>query len=58
MSYWESHITIEPVFNEKLAAINLITEVNNFHVVSLLMKKGVEDIEESKYDVFITVLDI
>lgn len=55
MSYYESHITIEPVFDEKLAIIHLIAGASNFRVANLLMKKRAEDTEErSKYDTFMT----
>lgn len=55
MSYYESHITIEPVFDEDLDKVTHIAESQRFKVAKLLMKKRAEDTEErSKYDTFMT----
>ena len=53
--YYESHITIEPVFDDVLARVMQIASDNNFKVAKLLMKKREEDTEErSQYDTFMT----
>ena len=56
--YYESHVTIEPVFNERLEELKELVEVNGFRVADLLMKKREEDKEErSKNDTFCTARD-
>lgn len=53
--YYECHITIEPVFDEKLEEIKEIVKPFNFKVAHLLMKKREDDTEErSKTDTFMT----
>jgi hypothetical protein len=53
--YYESHITIEPIFDEKLEEAKQIAEKYGFKVASLLMQKRKEDTEQrSKYDTFMT----
>jgi len=55
MLYLESHITIEPVFEDKLLLASEIAKKYNFKVADLLMKKRETDSEErSKYDTFMT----
>jgi len=53
--YYESHITIEPVFDERLQKAKDIADLFGFKVAALLMKKREEDTEtRSKYDTFMT----
>lgn len=53
--YFESHITIEPVFGEQLEQIKEICKEFDFKVAELLMKKREDDTEErSKFDTFAT----
>ena len=53
--YYEAHITIEPVFGERLAEAKLICEDGAFRIAELLMRKRQEDsAERSKYDTFAT----
>lgn len=55
MLYYESHITIEPVFDNKLELASSIALKYNFKVASLLMQKRKEDSpERSKNDTFMT----
>lgn len=39
MSYYESHITIEPVFEEKLEQVKDIAATYNFRVAKLFNEK-------------------
>lgn len=56
--YYEAHVTIEPVFNERLEQLNVMARFHGFHVADLLMKKRVEDQpERSQYDSFTTARD-
>jgi hypothetical protein len=53
--YYESHITIEPVFDNDLDIFIKICEKYKYRVADLLMQKRKEDSEErSKYDSFCT----
>lgn len=53
--YFESHITIEPVFDGHLLEVKDIVECYGFKVADLLMKKREKDTEtRSKYDTFCT----
>jgi len=53
--YFESHITIEPVFDEDLEKVRAIAKRHDFRVADLLMKKRAEDTEtRSQYDTFCT----
>lgn len=53
--YFEAHVTIEPVFDDKLELAGKIATKNKFKIASLLMKKRDADIpERSMYDTFMT----
>jgi hypothetical protein len=53
--YFETHVTIEPIFDERLSEAAEIAKDHGFKIASLLMKKREEDTEErSKYDTFMT----
>ena len=53
--YYEAHVTIEPVFDEKLAFAKQIAETVHFKIADLLMKKRESDTEErSSKDTFMT----
>lgn len=53
--YYESHVTIEPVFDDRLALAKQIAQGECFKVADLLMKKREEDTEErSSKDTFMT----
>lgn len=53
--YYEAHVTVEPVFDDKLERFKTICHDYKFHVASLLMQKRKEDTEErSKNDSFCT----
>ena len=53
--YYECHITIEPVFDERLALADCISDKNYFRVADLLMQKRHEDLPtRSKFDTFMT----
>lgn len=53
--YYESHITIEPCFDERLSYLKDICKKYSFKVADLLMKKRKEDTpERSAYDTFCT----
>lgn len=53
--YLECHVTIEPVFDEKLERVKEIARLYKFKVADLLMKKRKEDSEtRSKNDTFCT----
>ena len=48
-------MTLEPVFDERLAAARVIAEAHSFRLADLLMKKREADTEErSKDDTFMT----
>ena len=52
---YECHVTIEPVFDDKLTMAKNIATRNGFRVADLLMKKREEDTpERSSYDTFMT----
>ena len=53
--YFESHITIEPVFDDKLDRAGAIAEAHGFRLANLLMQKRSFDTpERSKHDTFMT----
>ena len=53
--YLECHITIEPVFDDRLESAKNLAAVYGFKIADLLMKKREEDTEtRSKYDTFMT----
>lgn len=53
--YFETHVTIEPIFDERLSEAAEIAKKHGFKIANLLMKKREEDTEErSKYDTFMT----
>lgn len=53
--YFESHVTIEPVFDEKLEVVSALAKKHGFRVANLLMKKRSEATEErSDKDTFMT----
>lgn len=56
--YYESHVTIEPVFDERLIKFVEICASYKFLVANLLMQKRKEETpEKSKYDSFCTGRD-
>ncbi len=53
--YYESHVTIEPVFDERLALFIMLCRGQKFHVADLLMKKRAKDeLVRSSLDSFCT----
>ena len=53
--YYESHVTIEPVFEDRLDLVSTIAWCFKFKPAKLLMQKREEDTpERSKYDTFMT----
>ena len=53
--YFECHVTIEPVFDERLELARRISKHFGFKVADLLMKKRTDDTEErSRHDTFTT----
>lgn len=55
MLYLECHITIEPVFNERLEQASQIALDHKFKIANLLMQKREHDQpERSKHDTFMT----
>lgn len=53
--YYESHITIEPVFGTRLDAFKCLSSIENFKVAKLLMQKDREATESrSDKDSFCT----
>lgn len=51
--YYESHITIEPVFGDDLVRLTSLCDQFGFRIAELLMQKRREDTpERSKYDTF------
>lgn len=53
--YYECHVTIEPVFGERLDEFSELCGEHNFHVAKLLMQKRAEDTpERSAKDSFCT----
>lgn len=53
--YFESHITIEPIFDEVLEKADNIAKKHKFQIADLLMQKRAKDTpERSKYDTFMT----
>lgn len=56
--YFESHITIEPVFDDRLILASTIAKEYGFKIADLLMKKRIEDTEKrSQYDTFMSSRD-
>lgn len=52
---FECHVTIEPVFDDKLSIAKTIATRNGFRIADLLMKKRDQDTpERSSYDTFMT----
>lgn len=53
--YYECHVTIEPVFDARLAEADLIAKKHGFRIADLLMQKRSTDTpERSKHDTFMT----
>lgn len=53
--YYEAHVTVEPVFDERLSLFKEVCKDYKFHVATLLMQKRKNDTEErSKNDSFCT----
>ena len=53
--YFESHVTIEPVFDEQLDRFKVLAKAHRFYVADLLMKKRAKDtLERSRFDTFAT----
>ncbi len=53
--YYEAHVTIEPVFDERLELFRRIAQAHHFRVAELLMKKRSDDTEDrSSKDSFCT----
>ncbi len=56
--YYEAHITIEPVFDDRLEEFKQFANTQQFRVADLLMQKRSEDTpERSKFDTFCTGRD-
>lgn len=56
--YYEAHITIEPVFDERLQLFNSCCRIYDFRAAELIMKKRKLDTpERSTYDTFATGRD-
>lgn len=57
--YFECHITIEPVFDERLSEAKEVGIRSGFHIADLLMRKRAKDTEErSKNDTFMTARNV
>lgn len=53
--YYECHITIEPVFDDRLSALKMVAGFFDFKVADLLMyKKAISDQEPSRKDTFLS----
>jgi len=53
--YFECHITVEPVYGERLEALKALAQPYRFRVADLLMRKRLEDVpERSRFDTFLT----
>lgn len=53
--YYESHVTIDPVFGDELEDVKHIASWHMFKVADLLMKKRQQDTpERSQFDTFCT----
>lgn len=52
--YYESHVTIKPVFDQgRVALLKELCETNEFRIADLFMQKRAEDTpERSKFDTF------
>lgn len=56
--YYEAHVTIAPVFDDRLELFKEIAARHQFRVADLLMKKRADDTPEmSQYDSFCTGRD-
>lgn len=56
--YYECHVTIDPVFDERLEEAGRLAKSYGFRIASLLMQKRKDDTpERSKYDTFMTAHD-
>ena len=56
--YYECHVTIEPVFDDRLALADQIARRNRFRLADLLMQKRKDDSpERSRHDTFMTGRD-
>lgn len=54
-SYYESHVTIEPVYDKRLELFGEVCQRHGFRVAKLLMKtREVDNFERSPYDSFCT----
>ena len=54
-NYYESHLTIEPVFEEDLAVVQALCKYHQFRTADLLMQRRAEDTpERSRFDTFCT----
>lgn len=53
--YYEAHVTIEPVFDDRLVHAAAVAQTHVFRIADLLMQKRTEHtVERSKYDTFMT----
>jgi len=53
--YFEAHVTIEPLFDDRLDEFKLLAKTKGFHVADLLLKKRAKDtLERSRFDTFAT----
>lgn len=53
--YFEAHVTIEPIFDDRLEMASQLALKNKFKIATLLMQKREEDTPtRSKYDTFMT----
>lgn len=48
--YYESHITIDPVFDERLAVLKEVAAFYGFHVADLILRKSRKDPEKPHQD--------
>lgn len=55
MIYYEAHVTIEPIFDDRLTLAADIAKNHKFKIANLLMQKRQMDLpERSMYDTFMT----
>lgn len=53
--YYEAHVTIEPVFDERLEELKMLTAIHGFRVADLLLQRRKSDKEQrSSKDSFCT----
>lgn len=51
--YYESHVTVEPVFDARLEQLKFLCDLHGFRVADLLMQKRFSDApERSRFDTF------